>query len=638
MKRISQSTKLVLMTQMILAALLLLSGCEQTTPVQDPPDSRTAASLAVVSRTPATVEDNLALQTMFDTPMSMATGESGLYGDIEGDAWTSESISIPEISALNSLAFSAIGTFRGSTAGAVRGKGKFVEEPHFAQVETRADPAPGDTLFVNHFPGNPLVDGLDALIYVDPPHRLRFVSLRNHPDAPAILPTRSLVEVVFDTNGTPLNPLDDIHFSLHAEEEWANGQRITGDLASETPGEPIAADGVAVALHRTENPMFNPLQSWRETEVRLVIGSLDTDEDDAMHSLRCTVHWLSGAELTTQVNEVDDGPIMDEVTVDVSATFTAAPANAWLEMVVDTLRMQLGVQADGSDDLLESISRESTFDGVDMNGDNPRSIVSFTPAEPVGNGQEPDAGVFEQLVFYPVDWWLLRLDRTLTINADGSGSLDAEMLFRDGSTFTRHVTWDGAGNATLTEERPGGVVVSGTWNESDGEFNVTTTFAAGHDPISRVQSRIFSEGAYEFSDEFIWLDGHTDLSTFSVTGDEDNFTIVGHSERGDVIEDFTLSGRPGALEGDWSRNDGASGSFELDELEGGGSHLLFTAVESDEEGDCSIAGEIWFAPDGSGHGTVDVTENGVTITLTIEFGPDGTGLLHDSEGNEYPLS
>ena len=83
--------------------------------------------------------------------------------------------------------------------------------------------------------------------------------------------------------------------------------------------------------------------------------------------------------------------------------------------------------------------------------------------------------------------------------------------------------------------------------------------------------------------------------------------------------------------------DGANGEFTLEELEGGGQHLTFAAEEPNEPGNPSVEGEIWFAPDGSGTGTITFTQYGISVTFDITFEPDGTGYLTDSDGNTEPI-
>jgi hypothetical protein len=625
------------MTLALLALLALVSGCEHTTPVQDPDETGSAtaaASLAASAQAPATVDENIELMALFQAPMSLATEESGLYGDIDGDPWTSQGITIPEIGGLNARAVVSINSLTERAPRITRKSGKVLAYPNIEAFSGRSDPAPGDTLFVEYLTD----DGLNAVIYVDPPDLLRFVELRNYPLAGPLLPIRTVTEVVFDTNGTLEDSTDDIYHSLHGEEEWANGQLTSGDLLPESGTGPLDPEAIAVAVHRVDNPMFNPLQAWTETEVRLIIGEFDTSDDDVMYSLSNMVHYFNDAEHVGRMDEYQGGPILDGVTVDVTARFIAAPGNLWLETVTDSIRVQIGLLETEEDDLLERIGRVSVFDGTDMNGDNPSSSVNFVPETPVTPGEEPCGGVFEQHVLYPADWWLLQLDRELDIDCDGSGTLTEYLMFQDGSEFTRVITWDGAGSATLTEERPDGTVVSGSWSEISGEFEVTTTFPAGADPVSRVQrGSVIADESFEFEDVIRWEDGHLDSTTFAATEQDDTFHIEGHKYLDEMVEEFTLDGEPGLLVGSYSRNDGATGDFTLEALAGGGSYLIFSADQPRDDGDVHVTGEIWYAPDGSGHGTITVTRNGMTWTWEIEFGPDGTGELTDDQGDKYPL-
>nr|MBC8426357.1 hypothetical protein [bacterium] len=55
------------------------------------------------------------------------------------------------------------------------------------------------------------------------------------------------------------------------------------------------------------------------------------------------------------------------------------------------------------------------------------------------------------------------------------------------------------------------------------------------------------------------------------------------------------------------------------------------------DGSPSITGEVWYAPDGSGTGTVTFTQYGNSVTYTVTFGPDGVGTLADGSGTTIIL-
>jgi hypothetical protein len=146
------------------------------------------------------------------------------------------------------------------------------------------------------------------------------------------------------------------------------------------------------------------------------------------------------------------------------------------------------------------------------------------------------------------------------------------------------------------------------------------------------------EGDVEAWDIFVWQDSHPDATYFDAEGDESVFTVAGYTVRGSMREDFTLS-RDGDenLNGSWSRSDGARGDFNIESLEGGGAHLVFNAEDPAAEGSPRVTGELRLAPDGSGTGTVTITQYGNTTTFEITFGPDGTSNLVDESNNLIPL-
>ena len=207
-----------------------------------------------------------------------------------------------------------------------------------------------------------------------------------------------------------------------------------------------------------------------------------------------------------------------------------------------------------------------------------------------------------------------------------------------GTSASRTVTWDGEGGATVQETRPDGTVVDGEFDESTGAFSVLTTFPTGHDPVSRHRHGTATEATVTAWDETEWLDEHLDRTYLTATT-ADGVTIAsGYREDGAVREDFTLShSENGDAAGEWERNDGATGEFALEMLEGGGSHLTFSAADPNADGSPSLSGEIWYAPDGSGTGTITYTQNGVTVTFPVTIDPDGTGSIDDGEGGTFLL-
>jgi len=208
----------------------------------------------------------------------------------------------------------------------------------------------------------------------------------------------------------------------------------------------------------------------------------------------------------------------------------------------------------------------------------------------------------------------------------------------DGAVSTRTVTWDGRGGATLAETRPDGTVIAGSFDESTGGYTQTLSFPDGHDPVSIARHGTATEGAVEAWETVTWRDGRTDETYFSSNETETGVSFSGHRIEGELREDFTLLVEAdGGSSGTWERNDGAVGDYELELLEGGGQHLLFSASEPNEPGSPSVAGDIDFAPDGSGVGLLTLTQYGGTLTFTIIIGADGTGTLVDPAGNSVQL-
>jgi hypothetical protein len=637
MKRIPMHLRPLSLLILALGLILMSMGCDHVTPSEEAPSGEIAAAMAASSQSAATVGENLELVELFAAPMASSVEDLGLDGETDFDPWSGEGADFPELAMLGAQGFRGTANLQVSVATSVTSGRKATQE--LPQIEWGGPGrAEGDTLSVEHF-NSPDSTGLNAVIEGAEPEMIRFVMIRDYPNAGPLQPNHRDSEILIDTQGTMEDNSDDEIHRVEVSEAWANGQVVTGSMLPESGSGPLLPDAVIIATHRTDDPMWHPLQSWFESVVRLEAGEFETEGDEVFHSFTNTVAWINGAEETAGIMAVDEGPIVDGSEVVVSAEFTAAPANGWLESVQDEIRANMGDLDDEADDLLLEIGRTSIFDGVDYEGNSPRAIVSFTPEQPVAVGEEPCGGDYEEEVFYLNDWWVEHLQRQVDIGCDGSGTVHVHMDFADGSSLDRSITWSG-GIATLEETRPNGTVVAGTWNENTGDYSVTTTFPAGSDPEQRIQSGNYSDGHMDARDEFIWMDEHEDYTEFSADESEAGWSIAGTRVDGALNETFTLSGSEGELTGSWSREDegvDASGNFTLTELAGGGAHLVFDAEDLLAEGEPQVSGDLWYEPDGSGHGTVTITQFGNTVTYEIEWSADGEGSLTDGQGNTVPL-
>ena len=625
----------------LLALLALgLTGCsEDPLDPTNTPDAGTAAELTAGVQGPAKVGATLDDLDMFRNPLSNLAEDAGIYQETPmGGDWPGGDIDYdyPSKAAMAAAGFRdvriAATVARAATA---RGDGPL------ARVTRRhlADPgkAAGDTVAVVYYDTADST-GLDALIETDETDILRLVSQRAYPNAgPLQIATRS-TEIILDSNGTVEEGADDAIHAVDHNETRGNGEATRATLAPVGGSGPIEPGVTVSAYHRVDDPSFHILQAWHEAEMILDPGEFEVDGDETIHSLTATVHWRNDAEHTASIAPVSGDEILPETDVLAVGAFTARPNNLWLESTADTLLVRMGHLDDDSDDLLYEISRAAIFDGVAADGGSPRSYVRMTPDEPVAPGEEPCGGEALQDVHYPSDWWLSHLTRSADIDCDDSGTLTETMEFRNGTSYTRTITWDGLGAATVTENRADGTVVVGSFNESNGAYSLVTTYPAGHDPVSRDRHGTALEGSVEAWEIVTWQDGHDDETYFSAVESGDETNATGYRIDGADREDFSLThDTAGNASGEWERNDGATGEFEVEMLEGGGSRLAFAASDPAADGSPSITGEIFYAPDGSGTGTVTITQYGITVTYTVTFGPDGTGRLEDDAGNMISL-
>jgi len=619
-----------------------LAGCsiEDTTAPGTTPDPQKAAELASGVQGPAEIGTTLNDLGMFRNPLETLAEDVGIDDDMPlGEGWMDDGVSYgyPSKALMTAKAFRGAMHTRDVGIAATAAHDSPLARLSRISLEVALDKASGDTLAVQYFDTADST-GLDALIETDELNILRLVSQRTYPGAALLQIAERHNEIVLDSNGTLDTSDDDSYFSVHLGFTRANGEQTTGVIEA-VNGVDAIGSGVRVrAYHRVDNPSFHILQAWNEAEIQLDPGDFDVEGDETIFELTATVHWRNGAEHTASVAPVEDEAIEPDTDVLISGTFLASPNNTWLQSTEDTLLARLGHLDDESDDLLFEITRSAIFDADAADGGQARSFIRMTPDTPVGPGDEPCGGTAEQDIHYPANWWLVQLSRDVDIECDGSGSMTETSVFQNGTSYTRTITWDGLGAATVTENRPDGTNLSGSFNESTGAYSLVTTYPVGHDPLSRDRHGTAVDGSIEAFEIIEWLDGHDDETFFSATETETQTSITGYRINREVREDFTLtSNDEGDTNGSWTRNDGAEGEFEVDMLEGGGYRLTFSASDPNAEGSPSMSGVIEYAPDGSGTGTVTLTQYGISVTYTVTFGPDGSGTLNDGAGNTIPI-
>jgi hypothetical protein len=624
-----------------LLAALLVAGCSKddgVAPSGAQPEPTTAASLAAPAVLPALVGGTVNDVDLFANPTSSLAEDAGIYQETPLDGWQNNAPSYPAKSAQLAAAARTSRRLAASAAPLAPGRKHCLEQ--LVRVEgghgAGGDKAAGDTISVEYF-DSPDSTGLNALLETETADIVRYVELRQYPAHLGAV-VRRQAEAIIDTGGSLTDPGDDEYHSFSSEQEMFGGEITTCTLVPVSGSGPLLPGTRAVATCRVEDPRFHPLQAWTETEAVVDPGDLRLEGDESVYSLAGTVHWRNGAEQHAQAAAVAGGAIGPATEVEALGRFEAAPDDVWLETVADTLRVLLGDIDEEDDDLLLRASRGAIFDGTAADGGQPRSHIRYLPDEPVPPGEEPCGGQARQEIWYPAQWWLVHLLREAEVDCNGSGSLHALMEMRDGTSCERTITWDGTGSATLAETRPDGTAVSGSYDQATGAYSLVTNYPAGHDPLARDRHGTSLVGSLEAWEVVTWQDAHPDTAYFTATETADSHAVTGYRVDGQLREEFAvISESDLSLTGTWSRSDGASGQYTIERIEGGGTHVNFAAVDLGETGEPSLQGELWFAPDSSGYGTLTFTQYGVSVTYDITFGPDGSGAIEDGDGNLTPI-
>jgi hypothetical protein len=455
---------------------------------------------------------------------------------------------------------------------------------------------------------------------------VRVTITRTSPVGPV---TRSELLLYVNTNGTAVTG-DDRILAFRSRIELLGGTAI--ELSMTPQSGSYIVDGATVDLVERILPARGPMVEQRNA-MTLQVGDVETDGDETILSLSAQVSFRNGSMASLAVTDSDpaDG-FADEDTLAVVSSFTAAPANSRLQAITSTIVVLVHQLEEADDDQVASLRRETVFDGQTAGGGSPTSVVVFTPSAPVGGGEEPCGGRFERHATFPAGWDARSLDLVITRNCGGGGSSVLDVVFADGTSLHREITWDGAGNATLDATLRDGTQVTGTWNRSTRQFVLDAVYPTGNDPVS---SHLEGSSDPEARTRTLLLTRtHTDASVDSVymqsaANGDTTVSVTGYAvdSRGRVDYQMTIDGRDGGsiVGSAWGPDDETLdfSIVPLTEEEG----WLLTFTYRDPSAFLTVTGSIVLDGDGSGCGTITVTILGQSEDVPVCFGNDGGGSI-----------
>lgn len=289
---------------------------------------------------------------------------------------------------------------------------------------------------------------------------------------------------------------------------------------------------------------------------------------------------------------------------------------------------------DDSDDVLISLQNLKRY--------RPGQLIdeekgSFEP-DAYAPGSEPKGGVLNSEITYSSSSFISRTNARFEFHEGQGGSYSKESIFSDGKSSREAATFNVDGTGTFSQERRDGTQVEGTFDSAEedgaGSYSQTTTFPAGHDPVSISESGDFTIDASDstingsFEREVTYQDRTESESVIvnqTLVGEVKTTTLtVENSDGSNGFINIVESPDVDQVSGEFTNADETFVIFSAQSYSDGSSHLklkLYASEVAFEAGEEPIVcGEFDLYPDGSGHG--EVREGDKTYEITIN--PDGS--------------
>lgn len=262
------------------------------------------------------------------------------------------------------------------------------------------------------------------------------------------------------------------------------------------------------------------------------------------------------------------------------------------------------------------------------------------PNPPIHYGEEPISGTYKLNITFPKGELKSYL-RLIDFKADKSGVISEKWIFIDETEGKRKTTYNAEGLVTVEAINRDGTKLSGVYNKADGSYKQVIIPPEDHpvkqidevgkikvDENENVSGKIHREIIFKGSDE-IYKEDIAFAQEKNIVKIKTENNLGGHGETM-----ITKNPESVTVEGRITDKDGKVTDYvELHYADGTSKQLFFqddpnTIISPD------VQGEIEFASDGSGIGTIIVyNEDKTFVTYYIIFNGNGTGSIVDSEGN-----
>ena len=212
---------------------------------------------------------------------------------------------------------------------------------------------------------------------------------------------------------------------------------------------------------------------------------------------------------------------------------------------------------------------------------------------------------------------LERVERTLTVNADDSGTITETFYFKNGETTSSTFTYNVNGSGTFSRQLRNGITIEGSFDtvEDDGQgfYQATTNFPGNGYLVSIFKSAIvsYTEGLFngEFDQSIIFRNGNIDSVHIEMTYDEENgISTLNITKSNGAFGTFTIveTDDIAVLNGNWTTWDGYYIVIYAEYYEDDSSYLSYKVYQNETDfnngEDPLIEAEYNFGPDYNGNG------------------------------------
>jgi hypothetical protein len=384
----------------------------------------------------------------------------------------------------------------------------------------------------------------------------------------------------------------------------------------------------------TEWPAGNLLLDSASETVYVDRGAdLENENDDLWLSYEGELVFAGGASLLRSIDERANGGIRNDSQIELISRYRPRPDAPRLLEIRSVLVVDIHALDNENDDRFVSAERRTSFRGVAHDGGSPRVVETFTPENPLAEGEESCGGELSRAVYFRLDRRLADWTDRAQWSCAGGGQLRREISYADGSSAYVQLTEQLDGIVALDAQDRDGTHTSGSFDEAAGSFELSTTYPSGGEIVSRaIQGKTLSDG-WELDEQVGYDDGFVELNHLEALENAQGKQLSGSHEGrdGSLSFHFASNADETVFTGQVENDKDQSFEFAIEVYEDGGRRVDFTAIDNE----ITVVGELMVDAEGCGEGSLTVTEGANTVRIEVSF--CDRELVDTDEGRQVSL-